>query len=340
MGQETAYAHFCHVKRHSIKSNISRCAQLARRSRPAGTGRSTRKAGREHHLLAARSVHAASCRTHGCVGPAGGFLWGRTRGLASHQHRPRRGEGAARRLWGPASSLLPAWPPWPPSAARGPPQAVPAPDPWRLLSQGSLDVGRYRHQMVFRDHPQNQKEAEPEPHPDAQQARGPALHPDSALRRQWACRDTPLRPRDADKLPESSAPVQDGSGAQQPARPQRAVTPLRLPASAPRTGQLPSQRRNPPRAVATGLGLHPRPPRAAEAPVREAARAPLGEGLRKARSRGLLDPRGPSPGEGPLETRLLAVARKRIPPAPPQNAFSLRIKTAANFKFNNRGINA
>ena len=221
---------------------------------------------------------------------------------------------------------------------------------WRPLSQGSLDVGRYRHRMVFRDHPKNQKEggiqrdshspaAEPEPHPDAQQARGPALHPDSALRRQWGCRDTPLRHRDADKLPESSAPVQDGSGAQQPARPQRAVTTSQAPSLGTENRAAPFTASKPPESGGDRTGAAPPAAQSSRSPS-EAARALLGEGLRKARSRGLPDPPGPCPGEGPLETRLLAVARKRIPPAPPQNAFSLRIKTAANFKFNNRVINA
>lgn len=197
MGQKTAYAHFCNVKRHSIKSNISRCAQLARRCRLAGCRQWLPKAGREHHLLAAWSGPSAPSRDSQAA-PVGVGAAGRP-----HPHRPGQGREQATvcRLRAPRC-CQPA-----PLAPHGCPPEV------------------SRAYAVCRDHPKKQKSggtrrdslgsgAESEPHPDAEHTQGLARAPGLALRRQralkrprWAhaqdgagARRLPLSPASGDKL--------------------------------------------------------------------------------------------------------------------------------------------
>lgn len=151
MGQETAYAHFCNVKRHSIKSNISRCAQLA-----GGAGHGSaegRKAGRGHPLPAAGRPPSSSR-------------------LDPLRPQPRHPWAAAP---GPASSLLPAQPLRPPLAPIGHPRPGQLEEWPESPSPGGVGMEAGENWEVT-DRPG----ADLSPFPALAVPGDPALHPNSA----------------------------------------------------------------------------------------------------------------------------------------------------------------
>lgn len=226
MGQKTAYAHFCNVKRHSIKSNISRCAQLVRRRGKAGRGRP---------LPASRSLPSA-------LPPAGRFWtaelmsvgWQLCDRPPVHTAPPPPARPTVCEARRPLSCLLSL------SGRLLPPPATPSHgslrNTWKALLPGEPGCGPVpelgRERGTERD---SQPLGWSEPLPSTEYARGPAPHPQLSTD---GMQKNHLWLRMTHKLPEGLAHAQVWSppAAPVPSGPQR---PLRLQAPARRTWRQP-----------------------------------------------------------------------------------------------------